>query len=329
MIALLLGTFATAVTLAISGFFSGVEMGLYCVNRVRLRLRAERPEALDARALIDLTGRQDESILGIVLGNNLANYLLTVAATFLMACGIGVESSKVEFYTAAMLSPLGFVFADVVPKNWFRAEADRLMYRCARPLRAMILVLRQTGILWLLGQVTRFSIWLSGHEAESRMHGPRREVLGLLREGAAEGALTTEQAEIVERVMNLSSVRVGSIMIPRRRVASVPITANRSQFLRAVRSHSYSRMPVVDRDGKTVSGIVSVCDVLADDTDASVSNFMHPPIALQAQDSAARAIIQLQRANETMAVVNDPRRGFVGIITLKDVIEEIFGELPA
>lgn len=326
---ILLGMLATLAALAAAGFFSGSEMGLYCVNRVRLRLRSERPEAVDARALSSLVARQDESVLGILLSQNIANYLLTVAATTLMVGGLQLQSASIEFYSAAILSPLTFVFGDVVPKNWFRAEADHLMYRCARPLRGMILLLRRTGILWLLGQVTRFSVWLAGHEAESRIHGPRREVLGLLREGAAEGALTTEQAEIVERVMNLSSVRVGSIMIPRRRVASVPITANRSQFLRTVRGHSYSRMPVLERDGKTVSGIVSVCDVLANDTEAGIDSFMHPPTLLQAQDSAARAIIQLQRANETMAVVNDPRRGFVGIITLKDVIEEIFGELPA
>ncbi|NLE57893.1 MAG: CBS domain-containing protein [Planctomycetes bacterium] len=246
-----------------------------------------------------------------------------------MVSGLSLQSASIEFYSAAVLSPLTFVFGDVVPKNWFRAEADRLMYRSARFLKSVVTLLRMTGILWVLSRLTRVSAWLAGREQDNRMRGPRGEVLGLLREGAAEGALTTEQAEIVERVMNLSSVRVGSIMIPRRRVASVPITANRSQFLREVRGHSYSRMPVVERDGKTVSGIISVCDVLANDTEAGIQTFMRPPIVLQAQDSAARAIIQLRKANETMAMVNDPRRGFVGIITLKDVIEEIFGELPA
>jgi len=326
---ILLGMLATLAALAAAGFFSGSEMGLYCINRVRLRLRSERPEATDARALSSLVARLDESVLGILLSQNIANYLLTVAATTLMVSGLSLQSASIEFYSAAVLSPLTFVFGDVVPKNWFRAEADRLMYRSSRFLKSVVTLLRMTGILWVLSRLTRVSAWLAGREQDNRMRGPRGEVLGLLREGAAEGALTTEQAEIVERVMNLSSVRVGSIMIPRRRVASVPITANRSQFLREVRGHSYSRMPVVERDGKTVSGIISVCDVLANDTEAGIQTFMRPPIVLQAQDSAARAIIQLRKANETMAMVNDPRRGFVGIITLKDVIEEIFGELPA
>jgi len=320
---------ATILALGLAGFFSGSEMGLYCVNRVRLRLRAERPGAADARALLDLASHQEESVLGILLSQNLANYLMTVTATALMLHGLGVHSSRVEFYTAAVLSPVAFVFSDVVPKNWFRAEADRLMYGCARWLKAVVSVLRLTGVLWLLRQVTRLSVWVSGHEEDDRLRGPRGEVIGLLREGAAEGALTREQAEIIERVMNFSSVRVGAVMIPRRLTATVPITATRTQFLWAVRSHSYSRMPVVERDGRTVSGIISVCDVLADETEAGIGTWMKPPIVVQAKDSAGRALVQLQSAGETMAVVNDPRRGFVGIVTLKDIVEEIFGELPA
>lgn len=319
---------ATLLALGLSALCSGLEMGLYRVNRVRLRLRAERAEAADARALLDLIGRQEESVLGVLLSNNLANYLLTVAATSLMLHGLGLRSGRIEFYTAAVLSPLAFVFGDVVPKNWFRADADRLMYRCARSLKAVISLLRLTGILWLLTQMTRLSAWLAGHERDDRLRGPRGEIIGLLREGAAEGAMTAEQAEIVERVMNLSSIRVGEIMVPRRRVATVSVSANRAQFLYALRSHSYSRMPVVARDGRTVSGIISVCDVLADETEAGVAAWMKPPIILQAQDSAARALLQLQSARQTMAIVNDRRRGFVGIITLKDIIGEIFGKLP-
>lgn len=311
------------------GFYSGSEMGLYCLNRVRLRLRAERGETRSAQSLLRIASRQQETVLGILLGTNLSNYLLTVATVALLAGTFNIQPNRVEFYAAAILSPLIFVIGDVVPKNWFQIEADRLMYKSASLLRASVVLFRATGILWLLHGMTRIGARLAGHDEREDWHGPRAEVVGLLREGAAEGALTEEQARIVERVMNLSSIRVGSIMVPRQRVATAPIDASRRAFEQIVRGHNYSRMPVITRDRKTIVGIVNVYDVLADERGAGVKAWMQEPLTIRARDSAASALVHLQRARATMAVVTDPRRGFVGIVTLKDVVEEIFGELPA
>ncbi len=321
---------AAAIFLTIaSGFYSGSEMGLYCLNRVRLRLRAEREGAREARSLLRLAQRQRETVLGILLGTNLANYLLTVATAALLAHTFGIQPTRVEFYTAAILSPIIFVIGDVVPKNWFQIEADRLMSRSAPLLRASVAFFRATGILRLLHGMTRVGARLGGHDARDDWGEPRAEVIGLLREGAAGGALTEEQARIVERVMNLSSVRVGSIMIPRRNVATVPIDAGRPLFEQIVRGHNYSRMPVIARDRKAVAGIVNVHDILADESGSGIESWMQKPVTIRADDSAASALVHLQRAQATMAIVTDPRHGFVGMVTLKDVVEEIFGELPA
>lgn len=312
-----------------SGFYSGSEMGLYCLNRIRLRLRAEQGRDRRASILLGLAQRQQETVLAILLGTNLANYLAAVAVSALLVRAFGLHGNRVEVYTALILSPLIFVLGDVVPKNWFQIDADRLMQRSALVLQASVALFRVTGLLWLLHGMTRLGASLAGFGQRDEWRGPRGEVLGLLREGAAEGALTQEQARMVERVMNLSSVRVGSIMIPRRRVAAVSVDTDRLTFLRLAREHHYSRMPVLDRDRRRVLGIVKVADVLADETAGSVLAWTQPPVTLLASDSASSALVQLQRAQATMAIVTDPRHGFVGIVTLKDVVEEIFGELPA
>jgi len=318
----------TLVCLLASGFYSGSEMGLYCVNRLRLRLRAEKGDAPGAQALALLVQRQQRTVLGILLAQNLANYLLTVAATTFLAAAWAVHPARTEFYCAALLSPLVFVLGDVVPKNAFRIEADRWMYRSAGLLRVSVTLIRLTGVLWLLEAIARCGAWLARHEQRDDWGGPRAEVIGLLREGAAEGALTEEQARIVERVMNLSSIRVGSIMIPRRLVATVTADLSRSAFEHVVREHHYSRMPVMARDRRTVLGIVNVHDVLADDSGAGVREWLHAAVVIGAHETAASTLVQLRRAKAPLAIVTDPRHGFVGIVTLKDLVEEIFGELP-
>jgi CBS domain containing-hemolysin-like protein len=328
----------TAIALALLlgiGFCSGCEMGMYCLNRVRLRLLSEgdgaasRREQHNARTLLDLYNHQQESVLAILLWQNVLGYLITVATSMWLTKLAGADETHAEFYSALILTPLIFVFGEVVPKNWFQIEADRLMYPCARVLRAAVVVLHFTGVLWLIQQTSRFTArWLGEDEREDWL-GARGEVIGLLREGAAGGALSEEQTQIVERVLNLSHIQVRNIMIPRRRVVVIPAHADRRLFESIVRNHSYSRMPVLAADQRNVLGMVRVAEVLSDEGDFDLRKWLQPAITLSGYESAANTLVKLQQSGTAMAMVADPRNEFIGIVTLKDVVEEIFGELPA
>jgi putative hemolysin len=323
-----------------SGFFSGCEMGMYCLNRVRLRLLTEGeslPDAprtksqnpANARILLDLSTHQQESVLAILLWQNVCGYLLTVATSWWLADIAGLNDGRAEFYSAVILSPLIFVFGDVVPKNWFQIEADRLMYGCAKFLKASVTALRMTGVLWVLEQISRVSARWVGEDEKKDWLGSRGEIVGLLREGAAEGLLSEEQTQIVERVLNLSHIQVRSIMIPRRRVVVIPVIADRPLFESIVRGHNYSRMPVIAPDQRTILGIVNVAEVLADESGFNLRKWIHPALTLNMHATAANALVRLQQGGNPLALVTDPRKEFIGIVTLKDVVEEIFGELPA
>lgn len=326
MMTLAIGLIAVFCLLA-AGFYSGCEMGLYCINRIRLRLRAEQPHATRARLLLRLAQLQEDSVLSVLLWQNIAGYLLTVAATSFIGRIGSTDPRHVEFYAAAILSPLAFAFGDVVPKNWFQIEADRLMYRAARILYYSVALIRWTGIVWLLKQVPRLAARFAPEEQRRQLAGPRGEVVGLLREGIAEGMLTEEQTQIVERVLSLSTIRVGSLMIPRANVLTVPIDASEELFRHVVRRHPFTHLPVLGDDRRVVVGVVNVNEVLADEAGYSLQRHLKPPIDVHAGESAAKALVQLQRADVTLAIVVAPRRGFVGIITLTDIVEEIFGEL--
>ncbi|MBP7933229.1 MAG: DUF21 domain-containing protein [Phycisphaerae bacterium] len=310
-----------------SGFFSGSEMGLYCVNRLRVRLQAERGQDARSRLLWRLVQQPQRTVMTVLLGNNLVGYLLTVAGIAFLDKAFGLSGAKADFYVALALTPLVFVFGDVVPKNWFRIEADRLMILAAPALRACELLSRLTGVLPFVLGISRLSARLAGYDEEQAWRNPRGEVIGLLREGGAEGTLTEDQARIIERVMNLSSVRVGAMMVPIQKLTTVPIDATRDTFEQLVARCKHSRLPVVGHDRQTIAGIVTVHSVLADRAEGSIQRHMHPPATIAASESATKALVFLQQNRQRMAVVTDPRRGWVGIITLRDVVEEIFGEL--
>jgi CBS domain containing-hemolysin-like protein len=315
--------------LAAAGFYSGTEMGLYSLNRLRLRLRVGRSGDSRARTLLELSNRREQSVLAILLAQNVMNYLLTVATVALILRATHLGPNEADLYAAVILSPITFVFGDVVPKNWFQSQANRLMYPAAPLVRVCVLVFRYTGILWVLELITRRLAEWSGQEPGVTWRTARGEVIGLLRETTAEGTLTEEQTRMIERVMNLSNVRVGNIMIPRDHVIGIPAGADRKSFERIVRSHDFSRMPVLAGDRRTVLGVVNVYDVLADEPAAPIDGHFRPVVTIPARASAMQALLQLRQVREAMGIVMDPRRGWVGIVTLKDLVEEIFGELAA
>lgn len=318
-----------ALSVALSGLFSGAETGIYCLNRVRLRLRGGRKDRAAAR-VEKLMNRRDELIITTLVGTTIADYLASVciAALLLRAA---VPDARTELYTTLILSPLIFVFGNAVPKNWFQRSADRLMYVLSLPLVLSRGLVRLTGLLWLLRKLTRIVLrWVDPAGASRRETIlPRSQTLRLLREGAAGGGLTAEQGEMIERVMNLSEIRVGRVMIPRPKAAIIDAEITRDDFLRIARMAHFSRMPAFRQDGRHVLGIVNVYDVLADEEARPIAEHIQPAMTLAPTDTVSAALVRMQAARETMAIVVSRSGTCVGILTVKDLVEEIVGDLAA
>ena len=117
------------VFLLLSGFFSGTETGAYRVNPVRLQLLSNQGHRGSVRLRKLLEDR--EGILSVtLLGTNLANYLTTIlTAMFLARLATDWSDQELELYTTLILTPIVLTIGEIVPKNWFRQQANALMTR--------------------------------------------------------------------------------------------------------------------------------------------------------------------------------------------------------
>jgi putative hemolysin len=317
----------------IAGLANGIETGLYRLNRIRLRLRAEsgdRRAGILLGLLADLRGM----IIVCLLGTNGGTYLATAVATGLVAATGWVKTDfGVEVLTTLLLTPLLFVFADVAPKSFFTAEADHWLYPMARPLRAAYLVLRKTGLVPALNGLSNLVLRVAkraGVEG-TEPFTPRQRLRTVLSESAAEGVITGYQHELVDRVLNLREKLAGNVMIPLGRVASVPIDISRAAFIEELRKHSYSRLPVWEGRRESVVGIVHINDVLAVKGESmDLPALMRRQVVTVAPEMpVGQAMFHLRQARAAMAIVQDAKGRAVGILTVKDLVEEIVGELEA
>lgn len=315
-------------SVALSGLFSGTETGIYCLNRVRLRLHSEqgRPSARRVDALLR---RPNDLIITVLIGTTIADYCASVCVAALLLRA--VTGRQAEIYTAMIMTPMIFVFGNAIPKNWFQRGSDRFMYPLSWILERIVQAARLTGAIWILGRLTRLVVRIVDPSGAARREDvlPRAITLHILREGAARRGLTAAQSDMIERVMRLSEVRVGRVMIPRQRAAIIREDISRDDFLRIASMAHFSRFPM-SRGGETrMCGVVNAYDVLTDEQQRPVREYARATIELRPDEPVSAALVKMQNARQAMAIVVDRSGECLGVLTIKDLVEEIVGDLAA
>ncbi len=318
------------VSAVLSALYSGLETGVYCLNPVKLRLRSEHGAGL-SRWLADLSSQRERLLLVLLIGNNVANYGCTAAAAILLA-RTQVGTHQAELLTTLLVTPVLFVVGEMIPKNLFQRFADQLVYRWLWLLRGSQLLFKATGLVAVIGALTDVIVRIGRRGTKSAdVLGAREQLHSMLRDTAAAGVLSGYQSQIAENVLNVSEVTVGDVMTPLRRVEMLPHDATAGQFQRLAERSAYARWPVYKRGRRhEVIGVVKVQDVLlAEDDKWDLTPHLLEPVRLPPATQVMPALLRLQRTRRAMGIVVDARGQAVGIVTIKDLVEEIVGELVA
>lgn len=311
-----------------SAFFSGAETGLYCINRLRLHLGVQSGDAVAIRlaSVID----DDNSALSVTLiGTNIANYITTSAAVYALADLAGFTETDAELYTILLLTPVVFVFGEVVPKNLFRLHADTLLRRGHRLLALSNGIFRLTGIVWCLARLaTAINHFAAGDEHRAASLAPKRRVAAMLQEALVDNSFGKDQSDLIDRVCRLSEVQLHRLMIPRSRVTVIHARADRRELMRIVRRTGHARLPVFETDRRRIVGVIRVDRLLQSDDWTTVREHMRSVVGFGPHETVAAAMSHLQRARRGMAVVCDDGGRMLGIVVLKDLVSEVVGSLP-
>jgi len=321
----------TLVTVILSGVFSGLETGIYRLSRLRLRLGTEKGDlkyVLLSRAMRDGSAL----LLTLLVANNLVNYLAASSVTYLFL-SIASEGTA-ELLATLLTAPLLFVFGESLPKNIFLYRADVLTPYLGPFIFVVHEVGTWTGVVPLLRLISRLIARVVGAPVPPKrmmVSSQIHQVRTILRDTREEGLLSHVQAEMLDRVVTIPTLRLSTVMVPMLRVQTIPVQTDRETLLAELRKHAFTRLPVWHDDPSDMAGFIDVYDTMAS-TDAfrSVEGFVRPLRRLDADTLVTDAIEVLRREQVKMILVTR-RRGArdvpVGIVTMKDLVEELMGEL--
>jgi len=318
---------------ALGGLFAGAETGMYRVSRVRLRLGIGRKNAsyiLLGKAIEDGPGL----LLSLLVGTNMAHYLATSMVTFMLLGRIRAEETA-ELFAALITAPILFIFSELIPKNIFYYRADYLMPVFAPLFFTLHKILTLSGIIPLLKAVSRLFARLTGTAvtAKAGISDVRElHIRTILEETRDEAVLSPVQSEIISRVVSIPQIRLRSVMTGLGKVQAVHRKADRASLLDLLRKSTFTRFPVYDRSPTDIVGYIDIYQALNATNEFTDLQEHIRPICTLAEDMAVvDAIRIMQKENHKIVLVAGPGtlsgQRNVGIVTMKDLVEELLGEL--
>lgn len=335
VLSLLLGLLVVLAITAATGYFVAQEFAYMAVDRSRLKARAAAGDTAAKRSL-RVTQRTSFMLSGAQLGITVTGLLVGYVAEPLIGSALGEMLGGVGVPTAvgvavgtvlalAFSTLVQMLFGELFPKNLAIARPEPV----ARWLsRSTLAYLRVTGpLIWVFDQSSNLLLRALRiepvHDVE---HSATPRDLEHIVAGSREtGDLPGELSVLLDRVLDFPTRDVEHAMVPRTRVDAVPAGAAVAD-VRRLMSTGHSRYPVLDGQGEVV-GVVHLGDVLAAPAGADLASLTRDPLVVPTRMSLPDALEELTATRNELAAVVDEYGGFVGVLTLEDLAEELVGEL--
>jgi CBS domain containing-hemolysin-like protein len=154
-------------------------------------------------------------------------------------------------------------------------------------------------------------------------------VTALLEEGEAEGILEEEDRELIRNVVEFGDTLVREVMTPRTLIHGLPVTATLEQAWKAFRDNRHSRMPVYQDTIDTIVGILLLKDLMQfpPGTDLDLRALVKPAQFVPESKPILQLLRELQHNRSQLAMVVDEYGSLSGLVSLEDLLEEVFGEI--
>jgi len=317
--------------LVLQGLFAGYETGFVSANIISIRYMAEEENSSRARRLLWFLERPDRMLTMLLIGTN----LMVVVCTLVVAQGVRLAFPKdtapaiENLVSAAVVAPVVLVFAEIMPKSVFRIHPTRLTLALFPVIEFFYYAIAPVAapVAWL----TRRLVQLLGgrRDALSPLMATLEDVRMLVDEGADHGTIEPEEQEMIHSVIDLQTTTAREIMVPRIAIQALPETATRAELTRTFEETGRTRIPIYSESLDKIIGVVNAYSLLTDphpqceDAGRFVEDVMHVPDSMKIRD-LFRA---MRDAKQHIVIVTDEYGGTDGLVTMEDILEEIFGEI--
>jgi len=319
-----------AALLVVSAFFAGSESALFSLDRYAMDRLTSADRGARGRALLKLLSNPRKLLATLLLGNELVNITITVVGAHLVFELWQDENAVPWWFNILAVTPLLLIFGEITPKAIAVRSSEAWASFVALPLAAFWTLV--TPIRGLLEGAADLLLPRKFVDDEDPLPAALEEAQfkALVDLGKSQGVLESEEAEMIHRVFDLSTTPVSRLMTSRADLVCVARGAPLHDVLDQALDGGYSRLPVHAGEPDNIKGILLTKDLLRfrwhrEDLFArSLDDLLKPAYFVPPSKPADELLREFQQTRGHMAVVIDEYGAVLGVVTMQDVLDELF-----
>lgn len=308
------------VCLLLEAFFSGSEIGVVSANQIKLRHRAAKGSR-GAKLALKMLKKPEWLLSTTLVGTNIAVVTNTTVATALMIQLFGEHGS---WMAVALVTPLIWVFGEIIPKSVFQERADDITPYAIFGLRFASYIF--FPLLIVFSFITRLFTKLSKAQHQNPFT-LREEILTMLQMPGEKGDIRSEEKNMIHRILDFSEVTAHEIMIPLIDVVAIEKGATCGQAAELAGESAHIRLPVYDERIDRITGVLNALNILGADPDELIQRYIRPVRYVPLTKNISELMVELLNDRDLVTIVVDEFGGAAGFITIEDIMEEVVEDL--
>ncbi len=307
------------VLLFFSAYFSGTEMAFIVSNKLKIEVRA-RKKNIAAQSAFHFIKQPQSFYSTILIGNNIVNIAFASLTTLVLTSEFGWTNYKILFF----VSIITLIFGELIPKYIARESADSFILITSIPLRILSIILYP--FIKLTTHLSKMLTERKKGSAENIAHLFDKEDMKILvDEVHSSGDVKNEESSFISKVFDFSEQKVYEAMRPRTDITGISINDSVSNAVDIFIESGYSKLIVYEDDLDNIKGFILAKDLFSNPK--QIRDIIRETQFYPETKKSLEILNEFLTNNDSIAVVVDEFGGTAGIVTMEDIIEELFGDI--